>query len=246
MKHIIITGASGGLGNALAVKLADSSTTLHLTARSNLAETRDKLSRKGARVITYQFDLIRTDGIEILTDKIFENIDFEAASGVYLVNNAGMLEPVGPIGKHETGMYRNNLELNFVAPALLCQEFIKRTRDFTGIRRILNISSGAARSPYHGWSHYCSTKAGLDMLTRCIALEHAPKIGCAAYNPGKTDTGMQNLIRETSQDDFRNVQRFVDAWEEGDLNNPQDVAADIADLLFAEQYPDGEIIGFNR
>lgn len=223
--HIIITGASRGIGEALAHVLAGEpgNIILHLVARSPLSELMESVSKRGKQVFIYSFDLSRTDGIEVLTDELFSNISYEA-TGVALVNNAGMLAPMGPIGKHDTATYRTNLEVNFVAPVLLCQEFIKRTANFAGHRQILNVSSGAALNPYYGWSHYCSTKAGLDMLTKCIALEHGKALSVHGFNPGRTDTKMQDEIREQSPEDFEYVDNFVEAYEKGALNKPEDVA----------------------
>lgn len=234
--HIIITGASRGIGKALAGVLAAESgdIILHLIARSSLSDVMEELSKRGTQVFTYRFDLSRTDGIEVLTGELFSNITDTSVS-VALVNNAGMLAPIGPIGKHDTETYRTNLEVNFVAPALLCQEFIKRTAGFSGHRQILNVSSGAALNPYYGWSHYCSTKAGLDMLTKCVALEHGNALSVHGFNPGRTDTKMQNEIREQSTDDFRHVDNFVEAYEKGALNAPEDVARMMGQVLLNEK-----------
>lgn len=234
--HIIITGASRGIGEALAHVLAAESGNiiLHLVARSSLSELMESLSKRGTQVFTYSFDLSRTDGIEVLTKELFSNIT-DTSAGVALVNNAGMLAPMGPIGKHDTETYRTNLEVNFVAPVLLCQEFIKRTAGFTGHRQILNVSSGAALNPYYGWSHYCSTKAGLDMLTKCVALEHGKALSVHGFNPGRTDTRMQNEIREQSPEDFEHVDNFVQAYQKGALNAPEDVARMMGQILLHEQ-----------
>ncbi len=244
MKHIIITGASKGLGNALAHEMADGNTVLHLISRSNMEGLRDTLSRKGARVITYQFDLSRTDAMHVLTNQLFKDINLKVATWVVLINNAGLLEPIGPIGKYDTDDYRTNLEVNFVAPTLLCHEFIKQTASYTGMLRILNVSSGAAAKAYHGWSHYCATKAGIDMITQSIALEHAPRVGCVGYNPGRTDTNMQDTIRKMKEDDFANVDSFVKAWEDGNLNDPLLVARHMKDIILADDIEPGKIYRF--
>jgi len=245
MRHYIITGASRGIGKEVALLAAQPNVTLHLIARSNQEDLKEQLKSKGAEVFVYSFDLSDTEQIEGLVSEIIpKNIDFKSAKAIYLINNAGMLEPMGPIGKYAISEYRKNLELNFVAPSLLCHEFIKYTNSFKGIKRILNVSSGAALNPYHGWSHYCSTKAGLDMMTRCIALEHAPEIGCAGYNPGRTDTAMQEIIRNSSEDDFMYAQSFVDAYEQGKLNPPEKVAQHMLDVLHAAEYPNGENIRY--
>lgn len=242
MRHYIITGASRGIGEALAREVGLGETTLHLVSRGSVTELMSQISRKGTQVFSYAFDLSRTDGITILTEEIFSNIDLNEANYIALVNNAGMLEPIGPIGKHDTEAYRKNLEVNFVAPTLLCHEFIKRTSGFEGQLRILNVSSGAAKKAYYGWSHYCSTKAGLDMVTEAITVEHGKRIGVFGFNPGRTDTKMQDEIREQSPEDFEHVQSFIDAKEQGILNSPQKVAMMMKMVLEEDCFESGTIV----
>ncbi len=242
MRHYIITGASRGIGEALARDLAEHDVTLHLTARGDLSELMQQLSKRGAHVFTYSFDLTRTDAITVLTEEIFSNISQGDAGSIALVNNAGMLEPIGPMGKHDTETYRKNLEVNFVAPGLLCHEFIKRTSDFDGELTILNVSSGASRNPYYGWSHYCSTKAGLDMITACIQTEQEGRIRVFGFNPGRTDTRMQDEIREQSPEDFKHVQSFIDAFEQGALNSTKEVAAMMKIVLNEDRFESGQTV----
>ncbi|AXJ00658.1 benzil reductase ((S)-benzoin forming) [Cyclonatronum proteinivorum] len=242
MKHFIITGASRGIGYSLAVSLAAPGITLHITARGDLGGLLDIVSKRGASAHAYQFDLSRTDGITVLTDEIFGNISMPEATYIGLVNNAGMLHPIGPMGKHDTEHYRQNLEVNFVAPALLMHEFVKRTAGFSGELRVLNVSSGASQNAYHGWSHYCSTKAGLDMLTDCLHLEHRDRIKTYGFNPGRTDTQMQDEIREQSPEDFQYVQSFIEAKSQGKLNSPDTVAGMMKIVLTEDRFEPGKMV----
>ena len=80
------------------------------------------------------------------------------------------------------------------------------TADLGVARRVVNISSGAASSPYAGWSVYCASKAGLDHFTRCVGLEQrgqAFPVTCIALAPGVIDTGMQEVIRASRGGIFR-------------------------------------------
>lgn len=242
MKHFIITGASRGIGYSLAIALAGRGITLHLTARGDLSDLLETVSKRGAMAHAYQFDLSRTDGITLLTKEIFGNISQPEASYIALINNAGMLQPIGPLGKHDTEHYRQNLEVNFVAPALLMHEFVKRTTGFSGELRVLNVSSGASKNAYHGWSHYCSTKAGLDMFTDCLHLEHRDRIKTYGFNPGRTDTQMQDEIREQSPEDFQYVQSFIDAKSQGKLNSPETVAGMIKIVLTEDRFEPGQMV----
>ena len=90
-----------------------------------------------------------------------------------LINNAGVIAPVGPLERADAGEIERNLAVNLVAPMLLMRRFLRATASRSPLRRIINISSGAGRRPIFGWGAYCAAKAGLDMATRVVALEAA-------------------------------------------------------------------------
>jgi benzil reductase ((S)-benzoin forming) len=247
MNHIIITGATKGIGLNLARTLARDGNVLHLVASSDMDDLRGELQKRGGEVYTYRADLTQTEHIGILMDRIFGRIDPGSARRVVLVNNAGTLSPMGLLGKHDTAAYRNNLELNFVAPALLSHTFVQHLNGFSCDKRLVFISSGAAAHPYPGWSHYCSTKAGTDMLMKCITVEQKEAdypVRTMAYNPGRTETAMQTEIRRQDAADFPAVESFVQAKEEGKLNSPADVAEHIAEFIMGGAFPVGEIVKF--
>lgn len=248
MRHYIITGASRGIGNEMAKKLATDGNCLHLIARSNMDELVTELTSKGALVKTYEADLSRPEVLAELNGYLFKEINEDTADHIVLVNNAGMLEPMGMIGTKNSAKFLANLQVNFTSAVMMCQLFMEQVQDWDCEKRIMNISSGAANRPYPGWSHYCSTKAGLNMFTSCITEEQkaAKKpVKAAAYNPGRTDTKMQEEIREQNSDDFPFAQSFVDAWKDGVLNDPVKVAEHIVNTINAKRYPTGEIVKFN-
>ncbi len=101
------------------------------------------------------------------------------------------------------------------------------------VRRIVNISSGAARRPIFGWGAYCAAKAGLDMASRVAQLEAATRghpVEVSSLAPGVIDTGMQETVRGASPEDFVDVERFRAMKTEGTLRSAADVAADILRL----------------
>lgn len=248
MNHIIITGPTKGIGYQLAKILAGRGTTLHLVARSDMDELKVELSREGGEVFAYRADLTQTENTGLLMDRIFGRIKPESTQKAVLISNAGTLSPMGALGKYDITDYRSNLELNFVAPALLSHAFVQHLNAFKCDKRLIYISSGAANHPYPGWSHYCSTKAGTDMLMKCIAVEqddlHSP-VKVMAYNPGRTETDMQAEIRKQAYEDFPAVESFIRAKEKGNLNQPAEVASHIAGFVFSDQFPVGEIIKFS-
>ncbi|MCH8566659.1 MAG: SDR family NAD(P)-dependent oxidoreductase [Balneolales bacterium] len=237
--HVVITGASRGIGKALAEEMAGNGCVLHLSSRQ-IPETVTAFCReKGSKVHVYPFDISNTENIDGLATEILRNIEVFGTQSFMLVNNAGMLQPMGEIGRLKTDAYRMNLEVNFVAPILLTNALLSGLADTEISVRIVNITSGAAKNPYHGWSHYCSTKAGLDMFTRCLFEEKGDQIRVYGFNPGRTDTKMQDEIRAESPENFKYVQSFIDAHKKGALNSPEKVAACIKVVLTSDRFPNG-------
>ena len=110
--------------------------------------------------------------------------------------------------------------------------------------RIVNVSSGAASSPYPGWSAYCMGKAALDMASAVLGLEleEVPRLAgrdasVVSYAPGVVDTAMQAEIRASDPASFPRRARFVELHTRGELVEPSRPAAEIADLLGADGLP---------
>jgi len=99
---------------------------------------------------------------------------------------------------------------------------------------VLNISSGAGRSPIDGWNVYCSTKAGIDMFSKVLKVEsdldHS-NIKVLSLAPGIIDTDMQKEIRKASLSGFSNVERFINYKEEGTLADSLVVAQQVLRFL---------------
>jgi len=158
-----------------------------------------------------------------------------------LVNNAGIVGPVGPLESCDAAALERNLAVNVLAPMLLMRRFLAALDGSAGILRIINISSGAGRRPIYGWSAYCTAKAALDMATRVVALEAQARrrpVDAVSLAPGVIDTGMQGEIRGKSAEQFMDVERFRAMQAEGKLRPAADVAADILRLEAA-----GKLVG---
>jgi NAD(P)-dependent dehydrogenase (short-subunit alcohol dehydrogenase family) len=146
-----------------------------------------------------------------------------SASCVCLVNNAGTVNPMGPPGVQGAMVIGQAVALNVAAPLMLADAFVAATPGVAD-RRVVHISSGAARNPYPGWSVYCATKAALDMHARAAALDVGPGLRVESLAPGVVDTAMQADIRSANADRFPSVERFQALHREGSLLDPSDVA----------------------
>jgi benzil reductase ((S)-benzoin forming) len=219
MNLYIVTGTTRGLGKAFAERIAlDSDNELIALARAP-----DSPVPGGARL---EVDLGDTAAIEKACDRIDERIRGRRFAKAVLINNAGVVSPVGPLERAAAGEIERNLVVNLIAPLLLMRRFLRATEGVALLRRIINISSGAGRRPIAGWSAYCAAKAGLDMATRVVALE-APSAEVVSLAPGVIDTAMQAVVRSASVKDFGDVETFRQLKAAGTLRPAAEVAADI-------------------
>ncbi len=246
MEEIIITGASRGFGRHVAHQLAKEGRRLHLISRGESKKTADEVRERGGEVMSWPMDLSLTDHIEESFKPVLNEIGKESADFIGLINNAGTLKPVGPLGKYDTADYRAHLELNYVSPALLTHLFVKRFQDVSATKRVLFVGSGASQRPIHGWSHYCSSKAGVDMLAKTVALEQDTMkhpVKTAVFNPGRIETDMQKLLRELDKEDFPLVDDFIASATDGRNLPPEQMAEELAAIFTGNEFPHGEITG---
>jgi benzil reductase ((S)-benzoin forming) len=242
---IVITGASKGLGEGIAMALLNPDNHIICVSRSKSQRLQDSAIKKGCLVEFKHLDLSIPEGIKEFSREIFQQENENRYTGILLVNNAGVVEPVGPAGLNDNLETIQHLNINLLSPMLLVSEFIRVFGKTPAIKRVINISSGAANSPYEGWSVYCTGKAGLDMFTRCVAKEQETKefpVEIMSVAPGVIDTDMQKIIRSTRPENFIHRKRFVKLKESGSLVHPDVAGTHIAQLLLANQFQNGAVV----
>lgn len=154
---------------------------------------------------------------------------------VLLINNAGIVQPVGPMATQDVATIGQAVALNVAAPLMLAGAVTAAGQD-AGDIRILHVSSGAGRNAYPGWSVYCATKAALDHHARAAALDQTPNVHICSLAPGVIDTDMQSEIRATPPERFPLRERFEGMKRDGQLLRPEDCARKIADYLLSEAF----------
>jgi benzil reductase ((S)-benzoin forming) len=188
-------------------------------------------------------DLNHTDRIGQAFAKIhFDFKNLTQLKRTVLINNAGVLDPIAPIGDCTDDLLAQNMRVNLIAPLILTRHFFHYSRHFQGSKWIVNITSGASQVPYYGWSAYGAAKAGLDMATRSMALEFAqqdPAFHICAVAPGTVDTDMQTRIRKCSADQFARVEKFVELKSSGSLWAPARVATRLIRMLMENNFENG-------
>ncbi|MFW6351235.1 MAG: (S)-benzoin forming benzil reductase [Bacteroidota bacterium] len=244
MKHVILTGHSKGLGEGMALSLLTNNIHLHGVSRTDNDELMKLGKANAAGYDFYACDLSKTDTIPMVMEQIFKNIDADNAEGIYLVNNAGLITPIGRLETLDPAEIDQHLRVNLLAPIYLIREFIKHTENMNTEKRVLNISSGAAQNPYHGWSIYCTGKSGMDMFTQTVAIEqkdHEYPVKLMAIAPGIIDTSMQTTIRSTTDEQFVLRSKFVELKETGQLVEPTVAGKKLSEILLGDSFRNGEI-----
>lgn len=187
---VVVTGASRGLGLAIARRLASAGTRLVLAVRSE-SSAGTLRQEFGEPAIVVQVDVAAPEAARTVLEGAMQR--FGRVDG--LVNNAGVIEPIGLLADTDPEAWEQAIRTNLVAPYRFIRELVGLTA--AGKRRIVNISSGAAGQPFEGWSAYCAGKAGLAMLTRSVHLEYGGQVLAFGLTPGLVDTDMQVTIRSS-------------------------------------------------
>ena len=227
----IVTGTTRGIGKALAEEVVRRGHLLF--SISTATESRGHGRRN------FCCDLRNPDQIDRTVEALAQAIPFRSIERLVLINNAGVLKPIGPLAECSQEQIEQLMRINLVAPSFLMAAIIRISSSFDGKRGIINISSGAAQHPYAGWSLYCASKAALEMVAACAALEQVAAVNpvyIAAVAPGVVETGMQEEIRKTGERDFPMRSKFLEMQKKGRLITPAKVAETLLDLDLAGQF----------
>jgi NAD(P)-dependent dehydrogenase (short-subunit alcohol dehydrogenase family) len=187
MPTAIITGASRGLGLALARALAERGWNLVLDARGG-----DVLQR-AAGELAGMTEVVAVTGD--VTDESHRAELVEAARALggpdLLVNNASLLgpSPQPKLADYPLDVFRTVYEVNVTAPLALIQEALPLLSQ-SPQGRIINVTSDAGVESYQGWGGYGSSKAALEQLSKVLAAEH-PQLKVWWVDPGDMNTTMQ-------------------------------------------------------
>src|SRR5699024_1384021 len=172
MTIAIVTGASRGLGKSVATFLLESNIHVFALNRTNNEELQDVASQNGVTYTFFETDLSNQTDLEKSIEQIKGKLAMmDSFSQVYVVNNAAIVQPIKKSMHIAPSELVKHFDINVLAPMILLNEVL-RYATVEGFQCIgVNIASGAADSPYYGWSAYCSSKASLKMYTETVALE---------------------------------------------------------------------------
>ncbi len=230
MRYVFITGTSRGLGNALLEMFQEDRI---ISISRGRVETEYPLYKE------FYVDFLDEKKLESTVDEIFGSIEPEPGDEVFLINNAGVVDPVKSVESIDAEGFLNNYKVNVLAPALFMKGFVNQFKDLRGAKRILTVSSGAALNPTEGWAAYCSSKAAVNMVSDVLRLEMDRldyPIFTATFRPGVIDTDMQSDIRSSEENEFPDVERFKKYKETNKLYNKKTVAYVLKRVITSDNF----------
>jgi NAD(P)-dependent dehydrogenase (short-subunit alcohol dehydrogenase family) len=199
---VLVLGASRGLGRSIALALGQAGFAVGLGCRkrADADHVSNEVEAAGGHALPLVVDVADFASVEAATQAAH---DWRGGlAGV--VNNAGIIDPIGRIADTEPGAWARLIEVNVVG----AYHGAKAALPLLGAGGVVvNVSSGAASSPLEGWSAYCASKAALAMLTRSIAHEYGPEILAYGFRPGVVDTNMQAEIRASGLNPVSRISR---------------------------------------
>jgi benzil reductase ((S)-benzoin forming) len=230
----ILTGASRGMGLAMAQQLLAKGNTLLCISRKASAELATSAQISGQDLMQWTHDLADTEGVSARLRDWLQSQDPARFASATLINNAGVIPPVVPLRQSQTADLAQALRVGLEAPMALSAVFLAATQAWTLPRKVLNISSGLGRYPMASQAGYCAAKAGMDHFTRCLALDealHANGAKVCSLAPGVIDTDMQVQLRGSASEAFPDQSKFAQLKANGQLSSPEQAAEQVLRFL---------------
>ncbi|BET26777.1 hypothetical protein EV673_0103 [Limnobacter thiooxidans] len=157
------------------------------------------------------------------------------ATQLLLINNAGLVSPIGPLSVQPASDISRSMQLNVTTPLVLSAHITQLLKVDQQLR-VLHVSSGAGRSAYPGWSVYCASKAALDMHAQATQLDKLEQVRIFSLAPGVIDTDMQAQIRDTDEALFPNKKRFEELKSTQQLSSPKQTGERLVDYLLSPKF----------
>ncbi len=233
----IVTGASRGMGAAMALQLLREGHRLLCISRNANPELA-AAARDGALCEQWGEDLADPAPVAARLASWLAALDGAAFRSVTLINNAAAIPRIVPLQAADPADVVRTLRVGLEAPMLLTAAFLRGTANWPARRdgacKVLNISSGLGRRAMASQAAYCAVKAGLDHATRAIALDQESAVHPArivALAPGVIDTDMQVHLRGADPSQFPDHARFVQLESAGHLDSPEAAASKVIAYL---------------
>ena len=233
-KNIIVTGASGGIGNSIIEKFIE--TGANILATGTRIEKLEELKSKYSQIKTLKFDISQSDKIEEFIDNAITEL---GGSLDCLVNNAGVTQDNLAI-RMSLDEWKNVIDINLTSTFLLSKAAIKKMlKNKSG--KIVNITSVVGHTGNLGQANYTASKAGIVAMSKSLAIEYAKKnININCISPGFIQTAMTDKL----DDKFKEA--IISKIPSARLGEPADIANAVVFLCSNKaSYINGETLHIN-
>ena len=233
-KNIIVTGATGGIGNSIIKKLYDAGANILATGTRN--EKLEELKKNFENIKVLKFDISQTDNLENFIEDATKQLGGKLDC---LINNAGITQDNLAI-RMSIEEWKKVIDINLTSTFLISKYAIKKMlKNKKG--KIINITSVVGHTGNLGQTNYTASKAGIVAMSKSLAIEYAKKnININCVSPGFIKTEMTDKINE----DFKKT--LVSKIPSGDLGTAEDVSNCVAFLSSdMARYINGETIHVN-
>ena len=233
-KNIIVTGASGGIGNSIIQKLHESGA--NILASGTKVEKLEEIEKKFKNIKTLKFDISQTDKIEEFVDNATNLLDGNLDC---IVNNAGITQDNLAI-RMSIEEWKKVIDINLTSTFLMSKFAIKKMlKNKKG--KIINITSVVGHTGNLGQANYTASKAAIVAMSKSLAMEYAKKnLNINCISPGFIKTAMTEKIDEKFKE------AIISKIPSGRLGEPEDIANAVLFLASnLSDYINGETLHVN-
>ena len=247
----IVTGATGGLGKEISKSILAQQGKLVFLARNKhkIDSFEKEIEESKNNYFTVKANLNSNDDLHNIEKVLIEVLQKNSeVDEVFLFNNASTIDPIALIEDVSFEGVSRALTIN-VASAYALTSILLRLKQKLNIAKIniINISSGVSVNAVTGWSVYCISKAGLNMLSKCIAIENNDAgVFSVSINPGPINTDMQEKIRNADAEKVPATKKFETMYKEGMLQSASSVTEKLFRVLASNDFSNGDFIDFNK
>jgi len=233
-KNIIVTGATGGIGNSIIKKLYNAGANILATGTKD--EKLEELKKKFQNIQTFKFDISQTNNLENFIEEATKQLEGKLDC---IVNNAGVTQDNLAI-RMSIEEWQKVIDINLTSTFLISKFAIKKMlKNKKG--KIINITSVVGHTGNLGQTNYTASKAGIIAMSKSLAIEYAKKnINVNCISPGFIKTAMTDKIDEK----FKEV--IISKIPSARLGEPEDVANAVIFLASPQSdYINGETLHVN-
>ena len=233
-KNIIVTGATGGIGNSIIKKLYDAGANILATGTRN--EKLEELKKNFENIKVLKFDISQTDNLENFIEDATNQFGGKLDC---LVNNAGITQDNLAI-RMSINEWKKVIDINLTSTFLISKFAVKKMlKNKKG--KIINITSVVGHTGNLGQTNYTASKAGIVAMSKSLAIEYAKKnINVNCISPGFIKTAMTDKIDEK----FKDI--IISKIPSARLGEPEDIANAVIFLASSfSDYINGETLHVN-